>query len=141
MRSTELIINGKDAYEKWGVCMGEGFLESMLMPPGLKNFIENESRKENGKRVLATNPKVSSREVTLIFNIEGDTEKEYLANFRSFVGELQKGVVNIEVPQLGSEVYKMIYQKATSFGQNRNRTFSILTVKLEEFNPSPEGRV
>lgn len=136
----ELFINGKDAHEEWGVCMGDGFVENIMLPAGLKGFIENESRLEHGKRVMVSNPKVESKDVTLIFNIEGVTEADYLKKYRAFMEELQKGVVNIVIPIVGKETYRMIYQKATSFGQNKNRTFSILTVKMEEYNPSVEGR-
>jgi len=137
----DLVINGKDAYEEWGVCMGEGFMENILIPAGMKDVIQNESRLEHGKRVILSNPKLAARDVTLVFNIEGETEEDYLLKFRSFVTELQKGIIDINIPVLGAEVYRLIYQKSTSFGQNRNRTFSALTVKMEEYNPSVEGRI
>ena len=48
----ELLINGKDAWTTWGVCMGEGFLDSIDAPAPMKDYIENESRLEHGKRVI-----------------------------------------------------------------------------------------
>ena len=40
----ELLINGKDAWTTWGVCMGEGFLDSIDAPVPMKDYIENGSR-------------------------------------------------------------------------------------------------
>ena len=47
----DLLINSKDAYVTWGVRMGDGFLDALGASAPMKEFIENKSRLEHGKRV------------------------------------------------------------------------------------------
>ena len=61
----ELLINGENAYTTWGVRMGEGFLDVIGASASMKDFIENKSRLEHGKRVIINNPKVDEREISL----------------------------------------------------------------------------
>jgi len=37
----DFFINGKRAYEKFGLRMSEDFIPALLTPPPLKDFIEN----------------------------------------------------------------------------------------------------
>lgn len=133
----DLYINSQDAWGQWKVAMGNGFIENLLVPAGIKDFIENESRLENGKRVITTNPKVASRDVTLTFNIHGDTTTEYLSNYAAFVAILQAGVVKIRVPAI-NKTFNLIYKKSSSFNIGRARMDSSLSVKFEE--PDPTNR-
>lgn len=131
----DLYINSQDAWGQWKVAMGDNFIENLLVPAGNKEFIENESRLENGKRVITTNPKVASRDVTLTFNIHGDTTTEYLTNYAAFVAVLQAGTVKIRVPAINM-VFNLIYKKSTSFNIGRARMDSSLAVKFEEPDPT-----
>lgn len=133
----DLYINSQDAWGQWKVAMGNGFIENLLVPAGIKDFIENESRLENGKRVIYNNPKVASRDVTLTFNIHGDTTSEYLSNYAAFVTVLQAGTVRIRVPAI-NKTFNLIYKKSSSFNIGRARMDSILAVKFEE--PDPTNR-
>ena len=74
--SGDLIINGKDAWTTWGVCMGDGFFFFLDGFNEMKDFIEDESRLEHGKRIITDNAKVASREITLQFTIEGSSESD-----------------------------------------------------------------
>lgn len=65
----ELYINGKDAWTTWGVNMGNGVMDALDAPLEMKAYIEDESRMENGKRVITGSQKVASRDVTLAFTI------------------------------------------------------------------------
>lgn len=131
----ELYINNQDAWGQWKVAMGDSFIENLLLPAGNKDFIENESRLENGKRVITNNPKVASRDVTLTFNIHGDTTTEYLTNYAAFVAVLQAGTVKIRVPAINM-TFNLIYKKSTSFNIGRARMDSSLAVKFEEPDPT-----
>lgn len=131
----DLYINSQDAWGQWKVAMGNGFIENLLVPAGIKDFIENGSRLENGKRVITTNPKVSSRDVTLTFNIHGDTTTEYLSNYAAFVAILQAGTVKIRVPAINM-TFNLIYKKSSSFNIGRARMDSSLSVKFEEPDPT-----
>ena len=77
----KLLINNKDAYVTWGVRMDDGFLTALCAPCTMKEYIENESRLEHGKRVVTDNAKVASREVTLAFTIIWQKGKPFSKNF------------------------------------------------------------
>lgn len=142
----ELYINGVDAFTTWGVKMGDGFLDALDVPVQAKEYIENESRKEHGKRVLVKDSsgnslvRLASREVTLTFIIMGDTHEEYLSNKRAFYDELYKGEMSIQVPDDSDNIYHLIYKgKSSSYGQSLDRTMCKITIKFEEPNPSNRG--
>lgn len=132
----DLFINRKDAWSTWGVRMGDGFLDAIDGLNQMKDYIEDESRLEHGKRVITDNAKVDSREITLQFTIEGNSESDYRTKKKAFQAELEKGAVNIKVPTFGSEVYKMIYLgKSISYGLSPDRCFGKISSKFEEPNP------
>lgn len=136
----ELFINGKDAWLEWGVNMGHSFLDTIDSFPTMKEYVENESRLEHGKRVLLSNPRVASREITLHFTIKGKDEADYRAKRKSFEAELISGIVAVNVPALGAEIYKLIYYgKSVTYGLSKTRAFSELAVKFEEPNPMDRG--
>lgn len=132
----DLIINGKDAWTTWGVRMGEDFLNVIDSFNEMKDYIENESRLEHGKRVITDNAKVDSREITLQFTIEGSSESDYRTKKKAFQTELEKGAVNIKVPALGTDVYKLVYLgKSVSYAMSSDRCFGKVSAKFEEPNP------
>lgn len=133
----DLIINGKDAFATWGVRMGEGFLDAIDGFNEMKDYIENESRMEHGKRMITDNARIASREIALQFTIEGSSESDYRAKKKAFQTELEKGAVNIKIPALGSEVFKLIYLgKSISYGLSLDRCFGKVSSKFCEPNPT-----
>lgn len=132
----DLIINSFDALQQWGVRMGDGFIDALFAPEPLKEFIENKSRLQHGKQVLYNNPRIDERDVTLVFTLEGRSPDDYLLKYAAFKAELHKGKVEIKVPALGNEVYRLTYLRSTPFGLNIARTFSKISVKFNEPNPA-----
>lgn len=130
----QLYINNRDAYVVYGVVMSDNFLENISIAAPLKDFIENESRLEHGKRMIISNPRLASRNVTLTFTINGKTPEEYLDHYRAFVTELHKGNVALRVPALG-ETYKLVYLNSASYALDGSRTVSKLACKFVEPNP------
>lgn len=136
----ELYINGKDAWFEWGVNMGEGFLDALDAFVPMKDYIENESRLEHGKRILVVNPRMDSRELTLHFTIKGSNEADYRTKRKAFESELQKGYVDVSVPALGDEVFHLIYKgKSVGYALNMARTFCTISSRFEE--PNPNNRI
>lgn len=132
----ELYINGKDAWTTWGVNMGEGFIDALDAPLPMKDYIEDESRLEHGKRVITDNARVDSRDITLGFTITGTSESDYRTKKSAFQTELQKGSFTVRIPALGTQVYKMLYTgKSISYGLSLNRSFGNFTMKATEPNP------
>lgn len=133
----DLIINSKDAWTTWGVRMGDGFIDTIDGFNEMKEYIESESRLEHGKRVITDNVKVASRQITLQFTIEGDSESDYRTKKKSFQAELEKGAVNIKIPALGNEVYKLVYLgKSVSYALSSDRCFGKVSSKFEDPNPT-----
>lgn len=133
----DLLINNKDAYAVWGVRMGDGFLDVIGASAPMKEFIENKSRLEHGKRVIIANPKVDEREITLSFTIEGNSPSDYQAKKKSFFEELYKGAVDIQIPANSSDVYHLIYLgKSVTYAQSIDRTFGKCSMKFCEPNPN-----
>ena len=132
----DLIINGVDAYRQWGVRMGDNFLDSLGAAVPMKEFIENKSRLEHGKRVITTNPKLDERELTLVFTIEGGSQSDYQDKKTAFYKELYKGEVTLQVGDGSSDVYHLIYKRSVSYGQSIDRTFGNISVKFNEPNPA-----
>lgn len=133
----ELYINGKDAWTEWGVSMGDGFVDAIDAFVPMKEYIENDSRLEHGKRVLVTTPRLASRELTLHFTIKGVSEADFRSKRRAFENELRKGRVTVMVPALNDEVYRLLYLgRNVSYALNRSRTFAAISAKFEEPNPS-----
>lgn len=136
----DLLINGKDALQEWGVRMGTGFMDAIDVPCQMKEYIENDSRLEHGKRVITSNPKLDARTLTLPFTIQGKTESDYQAKKKSFYNELYKGKMDIQIPVVSGDVYHLVYMGgSTSYAQNRQRTFCKFSVKFQE--PDPSNRV
>ena len=132
-----LLINNKDAYATWSVRMGEGFLDVLGASSPMKEFIENKSRLEHGKRVIINNPKVDEREITLSFTIEGNSQSDYQAKKKAFFEELYKGAVDIQVPANSNEIYHLIYLgKSVTYAQSLDRTFGKISAKFNEPNPT-----
>ncbi len=132
----ELFINGKDAWTTWGINMGNGFLDTIDAILPMKEYIENKSRLEHGKRVSVVNAKVDSREMTLGFTITGESAQDYQIKKKSFQTELEKGTFDVKIPALNSEVYHLIYMgKNISYALNTKRDFSKFSARFEEPNP------
>lgn len=133
----DLLINNKDAYAIWGVRMGEGFLDTIGAPSPMKEFIENKSRLEHGKRVIVNDPKLDERDITLSFTIEGSSLSDYQEKKKAFFEELYKGAVDIQVPANSIDVYHLIYLgKSITYAQSLDRTFGKISSKFSEPNPS-----
>lgn len=121
-----------------GVEMGDGFLDVILAPVPLKEFISNDSRLEHGTRVIVSNPKKSSRELTLQFVLYGDTPAGLEVVKSNFMSVLYTGNVAIsEISTDYTDVFHLVYQNSTpSYGLSLDRCTARMSVKFTEPNPS-----
>lgn len=138
----ELTINGYDAYTKWGASMLQGSLAALMTPAPIKQIISNESRVAHGKEVYIKETYLDSREVSLQFSITGKTPSQFNDNYTSFVEELQKGYIDIEVSRHDQETYHLIYNSCSQFALTMTsaRCQAKITVKFTEFNPYDRQR-
>lgn len=134
--TADLLINGSDAYRMYGVRMGDGFLDALGTPAPMKEYVENSSPLEHGKRISVVEPKVDSREMTLEFTVKGKTREDYRAKKKAFFDCLYQGAITLCVPSDSEDVYKLVYRgNSPSYGQSLDRTFCRVAVKFEEPNP------
>ena len=133
----DLYINGKDAWVEWGVNMGDGFLDAIDAFAPMKAIIENESRIENGKRVIVKNPVVASRDLTLKFVIKGADELDFRNKRKAFELELRKVTLDVTIPVLGEGVFHLLYTgNNVAYAMNPARTICTISAKFEEPNPA-----
>lgn len=130
----QLFINNKDAYTTWGISMDTSSLSALMTPAPNKEFIENSSRLEHGKRVISSNPKVDARDITLTINLTAKNEQQFFDRYLSFCSELETGVLNIKTSFQPNVVYKMIYLSCSQFTQFM-RGIASFSLKLNEPNP------
>lgn len=129
----ELFINGKDAYEEWGISLSEGALTALLAPPAMKDVIVNESRLNNGKDVINV-AKVASRQITLELHFTAQSKDDFLVKYLSFCEELKSGVLDIKTHYQPNIVYRCLYLSCSQFKQF-NLGIAKFSLKLDEYNP------
>ena len=134
MPKGELFINNKDSYDNWGIGMDTSSLSALMTPPPNKEFIENKSRLEHGKRVIAATPKEDERSLTLTINLTAKNEDEFFEKYDSFCQELATGVLNIRSKYQPNIVYRTIYLSCNQFTQFM-RGIAHFSLKIVEPNP------
>lgn len=141
MATAKLLINGNDAKETYGITMGDDFIDTLFAQADMKDYIENTSCLEHGKRVTITNsPKKTARtSLSLIFRIEGTSSEDFQAKKDAFFKVLYNAAVDISVPRRSSEVFHLLYKKASSYAQNPQGTFCKVAATFEEPNPNDRG--
>ncbi|PXV62615.1 hypothetical protein CLV62_1182 [Dysgonomonas alginatilytica] len=128
----QLYINGKDAWETWGVFLEENSERAFLLPANNKEFVSNKNRSEHGKRVLVNNPRLDERDVQLVFCIFANSEDDFLEKYESFVAELNSGWVQMKVIKV-KKVYNFTTTSFLDLGYYDDK--GKLSVKFNEPNP------
>ena len=136
---TELTIkignNMVDAYTQYGVRMSDKFIDALELPCALKEPITNESRLENGTRVIPSTMK-ASRDVTLTFTIKGSTKSDFNSKKSAFLAKLMAGEIVLNMPTRGTDYYHLMYRSSTEYAHAWGGDFCKLTVKFTEYDPS-----
>lgn len=131
----ELFINGKDAYTTWGISMDGTSLSALMTPAPNKELIENKSRLEHGKRVVAHNLKKDERSLTLQINLTAPDVDIFFSRYNGFCEELATGVLEIRTKYQPEVVYKTNYQSCSQFSQFM-QGIGKFSLKLNEPNPN-----
>lgn len=133
----ELYINGKDAYETWGMSLSDTSLSALLTPPPNKDYIESKSRLENGKSVILDNVKVDERDVTLQVHFTAKSEAQFFDRYSSFCEELKGGKLELRTSYQPTVIYRFVYVSCQQFSQFM-RGIAKFSLRLNE--PNPENR-
>lgn len=127
----------RDLYETYGVTLTRGWREALLKPAAVKDYSKNDSRLEDGIRIIAKKEyaKKKERDIQLSFLLEGESETQYLANYEKFLNDIAySGMIYLKVPVM-NKVFKLVYtdcQKFGDFGLEKGN----FTLKLTEPNPA-----
>lgn len=135
MLKGQLMINGKDAYEVWGISMDDTSLSALMTPPSIKPYITNDDRIKNGKEYLTAPVYVDSRDLTLQLNLTAKDENQFFARYSSFCNVLAKGILDIETSFQPGIVYHCLYQSCSQFSQFM-RGIGKFVLKITEMNPN-----
>ena len=127
----------RDLYETYGVTLTRGWREALLKPAAVKDYSKNDSRLEDGIRIIAKKAyaKKKEREIQLSFLLEAESETHYLVNYEKFLNDIAySGMIYLKVPVM-NKVFKVVYtdcQKFGDFGLKKGN----FTLKLTEPNPA-----
>jgi hypothetical protein len=138
-RHGELHINGKDAFDEWGVNLTDSSLTTLMEPEPLKDPVTNKSATENGKQVrreLA--PKVDERSITLALQLHAASRDEMFSKLLRFKAELKKRRIEIKTKYEPGVIYRCDYQSCTQY-KSFNRGIAKFSLKLNEPNPANRG--
>lgn len=133
----ELFINGKDAYDTWGMSLSDTSLSALLTPPPNKEYIESKSRLENGKSVILDNVKVDERDVTLQVHFTAKSQKQFFDRYSSFCEELKGGKLELRTVYQPTVLYRFVYLSCQQFSQFM-RGIAKFSLRLNE--PNPDNR-
>lgn len=127
-------INGKDIWETWRATLLKGAYEALLKPASMKSYISNSSRMEHGVRYVTDSnlAKTDERSLSIPLLIEGSTVDNYISNLESFMAEMEKGSLTLNIPALKRE-YKLVYTDCSSYGDFGEKVGKF-TLKLIEPN-------
>ena len=117
-----------------------------MTPPPKKSYIKNKSALSHGTQVLSdsgTNPKTDERNVQLTFGLHATSLAKFFMQYRSFVTELKKGVIDLTVHVWEGSTYikETYYLKYVSCNQyaEYNGRLAKFVIKFNE--PNPENRL
>ncbi len=128
-----IYINGKDAHSTWGCFLEDGSRDKLITGVPLKEFIENKSRLEHGKRVLYSSAKQDERDVELVFCFI--KKGSFVSNYRSFMEEMYKGEVKLHyVDDEINETYHLTYQGCRNL--NTVQYAGKVSIRFNEPNPA-----
>lgn len=136
----EMTINGKDAWDTFGVFILEGSVQTLMTPPANKAFIENESRMQHGKRVIVKDRndnsliRVSDRDITLPMCVKAENQTKLIEKLNAFVDELNAGEVKMEVSHFPGTVFHLIHKGAPT-PSGHIRGMALFSFKFNEPNP------
>lgn len=135
MKSGELYINGKDAWNTWGVFLLDDGYDTLDLSAGMKEPIVNKNRNEHGSRVILNNIKKDSREVILSFFIQADNPDDFRIKKKSFTDEIESGWILLAVVS-----QRTAYQLYLNSPQDLKSYSRIGRINIRFTEPNPNDR-
>lgn len=133
----DLIINGLNARETWGIITTVNTFSQLMQPAPVKDYPVNQSRLENGARYDISNPKVAERSINLELQMIAPDEETFIERYNAFGTMLSNGLLDISSTHQPEVVYHCIYRSCAQYTQFR---FGIATISLKLTEPNPADR-
>lgn len=137
MAQNELYINGKDAYQTWGMSLTDGSVSALMTPPPMKDYIENNDRTQHGRRILDKYIRKQARDLTLQVHFHASSQAAFLAAYEGFCAELANGWLTIRTKWQPTVYYRCVYVSCNQFSQF-SMGLAKFSLKLNE--PDPDNR-
>lgn len=133
MNTHNITING-EALSTYGATLLDGSYISLMTPANLKPWVSNDAVDKDGiDYIQPTVTNVAERSVTLVFQIKGENEADFIAKYNSFVGLLHKGMIVLYVPDLNRS-FNLKFEGCTPFDKWMLQSCK-LSVKFTEPKP------
>lgn len=123
-----------DAYTTWGISFEETAISALMTPAPNKDYIENESRLEHGKRIDTSNAKKDSKDLSLEIHLSANSKDDFFSKYYAFCKVLAKGKLLLKVSHIPNVVFKTVYKSCSQF-KEYNMGLAKFQLKLEEPNP------
>ena len=130
----EVRLNGFDAFEEYGVSFPPSAINAIMTPASLKEFVTNESRDEDGSRVIFQNPRQAQRELTIEMQLHASSLRELIQRYKQLIRIFESGMFTIELERNPGDIYHFIYESCNSFSMGEKLAKFVL--KLIEPNPT-----
>lgn len=130
----EVRLNGFDAFEEYGVSFPPSAINAIMTPASLKEFVTNESRDEDGSRVIFHNPRQAQRELTIEMHLHASSLRELIQRYKQLIRIFESGMFTIELERNPGDIYHFIYESCNSFSMGEKLAKFVL--KLIEPNPT-----
>lgn len=134
----QLYINDKDAWITWGVRLRRGSYDALNLGAPQKEYVKNSLSSQNGSQYFTDNSKIDERQVSILFYIEGSTNRQFYDRKKAFEDELRKGLLLFRVPGQFT-VYKLILSDFTEFSSYDSYKKGFITARFNE--PNPQDRI
>lgn len=126
-------INGRDAFNFWGISFPPEAINAICAPLANKAYIENESRDEHGSRIIVYNPKLAKREVTIEMHLSALDEYNFNIYYQRLMYLFEIGKFTLTHKDVN---YKFVYQSCSQF----SRVGNIAKFVLKLVEPNPKDR-
>lgn len=127
-------INGNDIWETYRANLLKGTYTALQQGLQTKEFVKNTSRLEDGDRVLVSDIKVNSREVSISFLVEGADKDEMEQNSDALLNEISTGIVEFNVKKMGRS-YFFLLKEISQITTYRKNPYKEIKIKFYEPNP------
>lgn len=135
-RQGELFINDIDAFTRWGVCLSDSSLCTLVEPEPLKDAVSNKSTTDNGKQIRKeATPMVDERDITLFIQLYATSRDEMFNKLIDFKTELKKRRINIRTKFEPDVVYRCDYKNCKQF-KSYFQGMATFSLSLNEPNPA-----